>query len=73
MELAVDRHLGREAAVDGIEAEQVSVRLDRSEIVDGDHLDVLAAALHDGAQDVAPDATESVDRDLHRHSLSSLV
>jgi hypothetical protein len=59
--------------MDGIEAEQVRVRLDRAEIVDGDHLDVLAAAFHDAAKDVASDATESVDRDLHRHSLSSLV
>ena len=71
-ELAVDLHLGREAAVHGIEAEQVSVGLDRSEIVDRHHLDVLAAALHDGAQDVAADATESVDRDLHRHVLAPL-
>jgi hypothetical protein len=72
-ELAVDGDVRREAAMDGVEAEQVSVRLDRAEIVDRNHLDVRAAALHDAAKDVASDATESVDRDLHRHSLSSLV
>jgi hypothetical protein len=72
-ELAVDGDIGREAAMDGVEAEQVGVRLDRAEVVDSHHLDVLAPALHDPAEDVAPDATESVDRDLHRHRLSSLV
>ena len=72
-DVALDLHLAREAAVDGVEAQQMGVGLDRAEIVDRHHLDVLAAALDDGAQDVAPDAPEAVDRDLHRHSLSSLV
>ena len=68
--VAVDLDLRREAAVDGIEAQQVGVGLDRAEIVDRHDLDVRAAALDDGAQDVAADATEPVDGDLHRHFCS---
>ncbi len=65
--VAVDLHLAREAAVHAVEADEMGVGLDRAEIVDGDHLDVGAARLDDGAQDVAPDAPETVDRDLDRH------
>ena len=39
-------------------AQQMGVGLDRAEIVDADDFDVLAAALGDGAQDVAADAAE---------------
>ena len=61
--IAVDLDLAREAAVDGVEAQQVRVGLDRAEIVDGDDLDVGAAAFDDGAQHVAADAAKAVDRD----------
>src|SRR3712207_7079768 len=47
------RHLAREAAVHGIETQEMRVGLDRAEIVHGDHLDVLAPGFDDGAQDVA--------------------
>jgi hypothetical protein len=50
-----------------VEAQQVGVGLDRREIVDGHHLDVLASRFRDGAQDVAADAPEPVDRDTNRH------
>ena len=50
-------------------AQQVRVGLDRAEIVDGHDLDVLAAGLGDGAQDVAADAAEPVDGDPDGHSL----
>ena len=50
-----------------VEAQQVRVGLDRAEIVDGDHLDVLAAGFGDGAQDVAADAAEAIDGNAYRH------
>jgi hypothetical protein len=65
--VAVDLDLARVAAVDGIEPEQVSVRLHRAEIVDRDDLNVGPARLVDGAQHVAADATEPVDGDLDAH------
>ena len=58
-----DRHLAREAAVHGIVAQQMGIGFDRSEIVDGDDLDVLAPGFGDRAQHVAADATEAVDGD----------
>ena len=53
----------REAAVHAVEAQQVGVGLDRAEIVDRHDLDVVAAGFDDGAQHVAADAAEPVDRD----------
>ena len=46
---------------------QVGVGLDRSEIVDGDDLDVGAAGFDDGAKDVAADAAEAVDGNSDGH------
>ena len=43
----------------GVEAQQVGIGLDRAEIVDPDHLDILAAGFRDGSQDIAADAAES--------------
>ena len=53
--------------MDAVVAEKMGVGLDRAEIVDGHHLDIRAARLVDGAQDIAPDASESVDCDLDCH------
>ena len=50
-----------------IVAQQMGVGLDRAEVVDGDDLDVVAAGLVDGAQDVAANAAKSVDRDPDCH------
>ena len=58
--------------MDRIEAQQMGVGLDRAEIVDADHLDILAAGLGDGAQYVAADAAKPVDRDPDCHLLSLL-
>ncbi len=57
--------LAGEGAVDGVVAQQMGVGLDRAQIVDGDDLDVVAAAFQDGAQHQAADAPESVDRDAN--------
>ena len=65
--VAVDLDLAGEAAVHGVEAEQVGVGLDRAEIVDRHDLDVLAARFHDGAQHVAADAAEAVDCNPNCH------
>ena len=59
--VALDLDLAGKAAVHAVEAQQMGVGLDRTEIVDGDDLDVLAAGFGDGAQHVAADAAESVD------------
>jgi hypothetical protein len=69
--IAVDLDLAVEAAVHRIEAEQVGIGLDRAEIVEADDLDVGAAGLGDGAQDVAADAAEPVDGDPDGHCLTS--
>src|SRR5690606_17089691 len=60
-------HRAGEAAVDGVVAEQVGVGLDRPQVVDRHHLDVLAAMLDDRAQDEAADAAETVDGDADGH------
>jgi hypothetical protein len=65
--IACNGHLGREAAVDAVETQKVGVGFDRPQIVDGDDLNIRAAAFDDGAQYVASDASKTVDRDLHCH------
>ncbi len=65
--IAVDGDLVRKAAVHAVEAQQMGVGLDRAEIVDRHHLDVRAARFDDGAQDVAANSPEPVDRYPHRH------
>ena len=56
-----------EAAMHGVEAEQMGIGLDRAEIVDRDDLDVLATRFHDGAQHIAADAAEAVDCNTNSH------
>ena len=65
--IAVDGDFVRKASVHAVEAQQMRVGLDGPEVVDRHHLDVRAARFDDGAQDVAPDAPEPVDRYPHRH------
>ena len=65
--IAVNLHLMREAAVHAVVAKQVRIGLDRAEIVDGDHVDVLAAGFIDRAHDVAADAAKSVDCNSDSH------
>ena len=72
MDVAVDRHGAGEAAMDAVEAQQMGVGLDRTEIVDRHDFDVLAAGFDDRAQDVAADAAEAVDRDPDGHVQSLL-
>ena len=64
--LAVDLDLAREAAEDRVVLEQVGERLRVGEVVDGDELEVGAGRVG-GAEDVAADAPEAVDADLHSH------
>ncbi len=50
-----------------VEAQQVRIGFHRAEIVDGNHFDIGAAGLDDGAQDVAADAAKTVDGDANCH------
>ena len=63
-------HLAREAAQDGVVLEQVGEHLGVDQVVDGDEVDVRARRLG-RAEEVAPDAPEAVDADLHCHWRSS--
>jgi hypothetical protein len=65
--VAGDFDLVREAAVHRVEAQEMRVGLDRREVVDGDDFDILAAGFDNGAQDVAPNAPETIDGDTNRH------
>src|SRR5262249_29733779 len=56
-----------EAAVHRVVAQQMRVGFDRSEIVQRNDVDILAAGFGDSAQDVAPDAAKSVDSDPDGH------
>src|SRR6185312_13497761 len=71
--VALDGDSAGEAAVDRVKAEQMCISLDRAEIVDADHLDILAAGLGDRPQDVAADAAKPIDRDADCHLSSPLM
>jgi hypothetical protein len=62
-----DRDLVREAAVDRIVLQQVRVDLHVAQVVDGDHLDILAPGFIDRAHHQPPDPPEAVDRHPNRH------
>ncbi len=63
----LDGDLALEAAVDRVVLEQVGQVVRLEQVVDADHLDVVTEVLHRRAQDVAPDAPETVDAYLDRH------
>jgi hypothetical protein len=48
-----------------VKTQKVCIRCGRPEIVDGDDINVPAARFHDGTQDKAADAAESVDGDTN--------
>ena len=53
--------------MDGIEAQQMGIGLDRSQIIHGDDMNIFAAGFEYGAQNIAPDAPEPVDSHPNRH------
>ncbi len=61
--------LARKAAMHAVIGKEMGVGLDAAEIVDGDGNDIVPAALDDGAQHQAPDASKSVDRNFDCHDL----
>jgi hypothetical protein len=65
--VAIDLHLAREAAMHGIETEQMGVGLDWSDIVYGDDLDISAAGFHGCPQHKSADTAESTNGDPDRH------
>ena len=66
--VAGDLHFAREAAMHRVEAQQMRIGLDRSQVVDRHDLDILPLGFHNRAQDVAPDAAEPVDGNPDGHS-----
>src|SRR5882724_1355372 len=50
----------------------MGIGLDRAEIVDPDHFDILAAGFRNRPQDIAADAAKSVDRYADCHARFSL-
>src|SRR5262249_5532349 len=65
--VAFNPYLAGETAVYAVVAEQMCVGFDRSEVVNGDDLDILPAGFGDGAQDVAADAAKPVNGNTHCH------
>src|SRR5262249_17418624 len=71
--VALDLDLAREAAVHRVVAQEVRIGFNRPEIVERDDLDILAAGLRDGAQNVAADAAKSVDGDPDGHAFTPFL
>src|SRR5882724_11039976 len=71
--VAGDFYLMRKSSMYGVIAKKMCVRLHRSEIVQADDLDVVAARLDDGAQNIAADTAEAVDPNSKRHSPASMI
>ena len=60
-----------EAALGGIVFEEIGQIVRRNDVADGDDFDVLAdhALFGDGAENQAPDATETIDCNFNCHSI----
>src|SRR3984885_1790987 len=69
--VALDLDLVRKTPVDAVVAQEVRVRLHRTEIVDGDDLNALAARLHKPAEHQPPHPAEPIDPYLGTHRLFS--
>lgn len=65
--VAVDRHIGLEAAMHRVVLQHVGEVIGLEQVIDGHDLDVIGEVLHRRAQHVAADATESVDANLDCH------
>src|SRR5690606_34331449 len=65
--VAIDLHLARKAAMYRIVAEEMRIGFDRSKIVDGDDLDILASRFQDCPDDIAADPAKSIDSYPHSH------
>jgi hypothetical protein len=62
----------RKTAMNAVEPQEMRVGFDWAKIVESDDLDIGAAGFHNGAQDIAPNAPETVDRDFDCHFLLRL-
>ena len=67
--VAFDGDLMGEAAVDGIEAQQVGVGFNRPQVVDRNNFDIGATRFDDCAQYISADAAKSVDSYLDGHGI----
>ena len=59
--------------MDRIALEEIGIHPGIAEVVDSHNLDILRAALGDGAQDEAADAAEAVDGKTNGHALSPIL
>ena len=66
------RDRNRETAVHAVELQQMRVGFHRTEVIDGNHLDIGAAGFDDGTQDVAADAAKAIDGDFYGHGMGPL-
>ena len=62
-----DGYISGQGAVGGIVFQQVGVGFNRSEVVNGDHLQVRTSGLVQSPQYKAPDTPKSVDRETNSH------
>jgi hypothetical protein len=65
--------LAGDAAMHRVPFQQMSVRLNRAQIVDGDEFEIAPACFIGGAQHQPPDTPEPVDGNPNGHSHFSLV
>ena len=64
-----DGYFAGEAAVHAVIAQQVCVRFNRSEVVNGNDFNIFATGFSNGAQDIAADAAKSVNANTDCHEL----
>jgi hypothetical protein len=69
--VAIDLDRALERTVDRIALEQAGVGFRIGQVVDRDEFEIMVGALDDRARDIAPDAPETVDRNLGRHVRNS--
>ena len=71
--VAVDRNFAGETSMDGIVFQQMGVRRGRSQIVDGDNLDILASRLKYRAKDKTANAAKSINGNANGHRYLPLI
>ena len=71
--VALDLHVHVQRAVDAIVFQQVNVVFHRSEVVDGDDLDVRALVFQDGTKNQPTDPAKAVDRNTNSHRETSNI
>ena len=71
--VAIDFDRAAKGTVNTVTLEQHGIGLGRSQIVDRDQFEVMIGARKDRPRHIAPDAPETVDRNLDRHERNSCL